>query len=61
MDKKLLNLTDLAKYLGIAETTLRLWIKDGRFPVKPVENLEPKRWNVEDVDAWRGVAKDAKL
>lgn len=51
--QKTLTLTKLAQYLGIHKRTLHRMIEDGRFPVKPVEGLKPRRWNIEDVDAWR--------
>lgn len=52
MDKKLLTLTELAEYLGIPKRTLYRMIEDGRFPVQPVKGTDPRRWNVEDVNAW---------
>lgn len=50
--KKLLNLTELSKHVSIPKRTLFNMITDGRFPVKPVEGLRPRRWSVELVDAW---------
>lgn len=52
---KTLNLTQLAEYLGIKKRTLYNMIEDGRFPVPPIKGTDPRRWNIEDVDAWRGV------
>jgi len=52
MDKKLLTLTELAEYLGIPKRTLYRMIEDGRFAVQPVKGTDPRRWNVEDVNAW---------
>lgn len=52
MEKKTLNLTDLAKYIGITRRTLYIMIHDGRFPVQPIKGLEPKRWSVEKVNEW---------
>jgi excisionase family DNA binding protein len=54
---KTLSLTQLADYLGIDRRTLYNMIYDGRFPVSPIKGLHPRRWNVEDVDAWR-ITKD---
>lgn len=52
--QRTLNISQLSEYLGFkSRKTLYLMIEDGRFPVKPVEGLKPRRWNVEDVDAWR--------
>lgn len=51
--KKTLSLTELALYLGFNKRTLYKMINDGRFPVAPIKGLSPRRWNVEDVDAWR--------
>lgn len=53
MDKKTLNLTEVAEYLGINRRTLYIMIEDGRFPVQAIKGTDPKRWNLEDVDAWR--------
>lgn len=58
MDEKTLTLTEVADYIGVARTTLYAWIADGRFPVKPIEGSDPRRWNIEDVDNWRFGGKD---
>lgn len=50
---KTLTLTELANYLGIPKRTLYDMISDGRFTVEPIAHLTPRRWNIEDVDAWR--------
>lgn len=50
---KTLKLTDLAQYIGVSRKSLYNMIEDGRFPVQPIPSLKPRRWNVEDVDAWR--------
>lgn len=47
------SLTQLAEYLGINKRTFHNMIQDGRFPVEPIKGLMPRRWNKEDVDAWR--------
>lgn len=52
MDKKLLTLTELADFLGIPKRTLYRMIEDGRFPVQPIKGIDPRRWNVEDVENW---------
>lgn len=52
---KTLTLTQLAEYIGVKKRSLYNMISDGRFPVRPIPNLVPRRWNVEDVDKWRGV------
>lgn len=52
-DKKTLNLTQVAERIGISRKTLYNMIEDGQFPVSPIKGLYPRRWNVEDVDAWR--------
>lgn len=56
MSGKTMNLTGLARYLGYSRRSLYNMIADGRFPVPPISVHGPRRWNVEDVDAWRGVA-----
>ena len=50
---KTLTLTELGKYLGISRRVLYIMIQDGRFPVTPIKDINPRRWNVEDVDNWR--------
>lgn len=54
---KTFSLTELAKYLGINKRTVYNMIKDGRMPVDSIKGLQPRRWNVEDIDAWRLGAK----
>lgn len=51
--QKTLNFTELHEYLGIPKRTLYDMIEDGRFPVQPIKNLTPRRWNIEEIDAWR--------
>jgi excisionase family DNA binding protein len=51
--KTTLTLTELAHYIGINKRTLFRMIQDKRFTVPAIEGLYPRRWNVEDVDAWR--------
>lgn len=56
MEKKTtgtLTLTELADHITIPKRTLYDMIKDKRFPVDPIKGSNPRRWNVEDVDAWR--------
>lgn len=50
---KILKLVDVARHLTIPVRTLYDMIDDGRFNVKPIEGMKPRRWNIEDVDAWR--------
>jgi len=51
---KTLSLTQMSEYLGIPKRTLYDMIKDKRFKVDPIKGTRPRRWNVEDIDAWRG-------
>lgn len=53
--KKTLTLTELADYIGIKKRTLYNMIRDGRFPVQSIPRLQPRRWNIEDIDKWRGI------
>jgi len=58
MQKKTLNLTELAKYIGIPKRTLFDMIRNGRFPVDPLIKATPRLWSTEQVDAWlRGEGK----
>lgn len=50
---KILKLVDVAEYLGIPKRTLYDMLGDGRFPVAPIPDSKPRRWNIEDVEAWR--------
>ena len=49
---KTLNTTGVAKELGIHPRTLKRMIKDGRFPVEPIENSKPLRWSTIAVEKW---------
>ena len=53
MPGKTLTLTQLYPYLGFKRRTFYNMLKDGRFPVTPIPGTKPRRWNVDDVDAWR--------
>jgi predicted DNA-binding transcriptional regulator AlpA len=50
---KILKLVDVARHLGVPVRTLYDMIADGRFPVPSIPNSKPRRWNIEDVEAWR--------
>lgn len=52
-DKRMLTLTELSKYLCIPRRTFYRMVIDGRFAVKPVAGTKPRRWRIEDVNAWR--------
>lgn len=49
-DKKLLNRTEVAKFLGIGTTTLYRMIEDGRFDVKPVPGTT--LYSMDKITAW---------
>lgn len=51
--QKILKLTEVALYLGVPKRTLYDMLSDGRFPVRPIPGTQPRRWNVDDLDAWR--------
>lgn len=53
MDCKTLTLSQVAKYIGVNKRTLYTMIADGRFPVAPIKNTQPRRWNIEDINKWR--------
>jgi len=50
---KILKLIDVARYLGIPKRTLYDMLSDGRFSVEPIPGTKPRRWNIDDIDAWR--------
>lgn len=43
---------ELAAYIGVSRKTLYNMINDKRFAVEPIPNTKPRRWYIEDVDAW---------
>jgi len=51
--KKILNLTEVAEHLGIPKRTLYDMITDRRFPVEPIKGTQPRRWNIDAIEAWR--------
>lgn len=53
MTGKTLKLSAVAQYLGFSRRTLYNMMEDGRFPVQPIPGTQPRRWNIEDLDAWR--------
>lgn len=53
MSTKILKVVDVARHLGVPVRTLYDMIKDGRFAVQPIPGTKPRRWNIEDIDAWR--------
>lgn len=53
MNGQTLPLAKVARYLGYSRASLYNMLKDGRFPVQPIPGTQPRRWNVDDLDAWR--------
>jgi excisionase family DNA binding protein len=53
MQPTTLTAKELAAYLGVSLATFYNMLNDGRFPVRPIRDLKPRRWNIEQVDAWR--------
>jgi len=53
MTPKTLTITAVALYLGIPKRSLYNMLEDQRFPVKPIPGTQPRRWNIDDLDAWR--------
>lgn len=48
-----MNLEEVARYLGVSRATIYNMLRDGRFAVPAIQGLNPRRWNVEDIDSWR--------
>lgn len=48
-----LPLHKVAEYIGIKRRTLYNMLEDGRFPVASIPGVLPRRWNIDDLDAWR--------
>lgn len=59
MTPKTLTLTKAAQHLGIPKRTFYNMLSSKRFPVDPLPGLHPRRWSVEDLDAWLASAKGA--
>lgn len=57
MTGKTLTLTKAALYLGYSRRTLYNMLKDNRFSVAPINGTNPRRWNIEDLDAWRNAGQ----
>ncbi len=55
---KTFTLTEVANYLGIKRRTFYNMVDDGRFPVEPIPHIHPRRWNLEDIDAWRNISNE---
>lgn len=51
---KTLNLGQLAEFLNVSRRTMYNMIEDGRFNVKPIRRIYPRRWNIKDVEKWAG-------
>lgn len=49
-NKKILNHTELAQFLGVGTTTLYRMIEDGRFPVEPIAGT--KLYSLDKVEEW---------
>jgi predicted DNA-binding transcriptional regulator AlpA len=54
---KTMTLTQISIYIGVSKKTLYNMILDKRFDVEPIRGTKPRRWNIEDVDHWRGLNK----
>lgn len=54
-NKKLLNFSELAEYLGMSRNKLQDLIDEEKFTVKPIvdySNKKPKLWSIEQVKEW---------
>jgi len=57
--QKTLNATEVSKHLGVTVKTFYNMIKDGRFPVRSIKGLTPRRWNLEEIEQWRNTTDDS--
>jgi len=48
--KYILNITDLSKKINVPVSTLRYWLKQGKCPIQPIDNFDPPKWNLSDVN-----------
>jgi len=52
MEKRLINIEELAGYLGIKPQTIRNQLSGGIFPIKPVRIGRVLRWDIRKVDRY---------
>jgi len=57
MNPKTLNLTKTAQHIGVPKRTFYNMLCSKRFPVDPLPGLHPRRWSVEQLDAWLASTK----
>ena len=55
---KTLNLTKTAAYIGIKKRTMHNMLNEKRFPVEALPGIHPRRWSLEDLDAWLKQGKE---
>lgn len=52
MSEKLLTFSDVARKAGVDRTTLYAWERSGRFKIKPLDQMKPRRWREVDIVRW---------
>lgn len=64
-EERLLTVTQVARWLGVAESTIYRWVKDGRFPVPiclgdPGNPHAAMRYRKGEIDEWLNARPKAK-
>ena len=49
---KLLRLKDVSELTSLGQSTIKLWVAEGRFPKPTVLSVTIKVWRMKDVVAW---------
>ena len=50
--KPFLNASEVAKRTGYKRRSFYNAVKDGRFPIKPVEGMKPLKWHAHEIEAF---------
>jgi predicted DNA-binding transcriptional regulator AlpA len=51
-ESKLLRLKDVSKLTSLGQSTVNLWVAQGKFPKPTVLSMTIKVWRLKDVVAW---------
>lgn len=60
MTGQTLNLQGVARYIGVSRRNLYDQIRDGRFPVQPIQGTKPRRWSIAALDQWMNAGSAAE-
>ena len=51
-ESKLLRLKDVSKLTSLGQSTINLWVAQGKFPKPTVLSITIKVWRLKDIVAW---------